>query len=65
LVSQNNLDVNENYIKIAKFKGQIVWHDHKNEDEMFYVVKGSFDLHLEDEIITLNEGDFYVVKKGA
>jgi mannose-6-phosphate isomerase-like protein (cupin superfamily) len=57
-------DVNEDYIKIAKFKGDIVWHDHENEDEMFYVVKGSFDLHLEDSIVTLNEGDYYVVKKG-
>jgi mannose-6-phosphate isomerase-like protein (cupin superfamily) len=57
-------DVNDDYIKIAKFKGELVWHDHENEDEMFYVVKGSFDLHLEDKVITLNEGDFYVVKKG-
>lgn len=57
-------DVNEDYVKIAKFKGEMVWHDHKEEDEMFYVIKGSFDLHLENEIIPLNEGDFYVVKKG-
>jgi quercetin dioxygenase-like cupin family protein len=58
-------DVNEDYIKIAKFKGELVWHDHENEDEMFYVIKGSFNLHLENEIITLNEGDFYVVEKGV
>lgn len=57
-------DVNEDYIKIAKVKGEIVWHDHENEDEMFYVVRGSFDLHLNDDIATLNEGDYYVVKKG-
>lgn len=57
-------DVNEDYIKIAKFKGEILWHDHENEDEMFYVMRGSFDLHLVDDIITLNEGDYYVVKKG-
>ncbi|WP_425447253.1 cupin domain-containing protein [Dethiothermospora halolimnae] len=57
-------EVNEDYIKIAKFKGEIVWHIHENEDEMFYVIKGNFDLHLEDEVITLNEGDYYVVKKG-
>ena len=58
-------DVNEDYIKIAKFKDEIVWHDHKNEDEMFYVIRGSFDLHLENQVVTLNEGDFYVVKKGV
>ena len=57
-------DVNDDYVKIAKFKGEIVQHYHQDEDEMFYVVKGSFDLYLEDEVITLNEGDFYIVKKG-
>ncbi|MFP4457502.1 MAG: cupin domain-containing protein [Clostridia bacterium] len=57
-------EVNNDYIKIAKIKGEIVGHDHENEDEMFYVLKGGFDLHLEEEIIHLNEGDFYVVKKG-
>lgn len=57
-------EVNDEYVKIAKFKGELVWHDHKNSDEMFYVVKGYFDLHIENKIINLNEGDFYVVKKG-
>lgn len=57
-------DVNNDYVKIAKFKGDIVWHNHENEDEMFYVLRGNFDLHLENHIITLNEGDYYVVKKG-
>jgi len=32
---------------------------------MFYVVKGSFNLHLENEVVTLREGDFYVVQKGV
>ncbi len=58
-------EVNDDYIKIAKFKGELLWHDHEEEDEMFYVIKGSFDLHLEGESRTLKEGDFYVVKKGT
>lgn len=57
-------EVNEDYIKLAKFKGEIVWHNHENEDEMFYVIRGSFDMHLENEVVTLKAGDFYVVKKG-
>lgn len=56
-------EVNNEYVKIAKFKGELVWHDHKNSDEMFYIVKGSFALHLENKVLHLNEGDFYVVKK--
>lgn len=57
-------EVNDEYIKVAKFQGELVWHDHENEDEMFFVVKGSFDLHLENEVVHMQEGDFYVVKKG-
>jgi mannose-6-phosphate isomerase-like protein (cupin superfamily) len=57
-------EVNNEYVKIAKFKGEMVWHEHKNSDEMFFVIKGSFDIHLKNVIITLNQGDFYVVKKG-
>ncbi len=57
-------DVNDDYVKIAKFKGELLWHDHAEEDEMFFVIKGSFVLHLEEESAHLEEGDFYVVKKG-
>ncbi|MBB6217993.1 mannose-6-phosphate isomerase-like protein (cupin superfamily) [Anaerosolibacter carboniphilus] len=58
-------EVNDDYIKLAKFKGEFVWHEHENEDEMFYVVRGSFDLHYEDETWLLKEGDIHVVKKGV
>lgn len=58
-------DVNDDYVKIAKFKGELLWHDHADEDELFFVIKGSFDLHLEDESIHLEEGDFFVVKSGV
>ena len=58
-------EVNDSYIKIAKLKGEFVWHDHDKEDEMFYVIKGSLTIELENEVIILNEGDFYIVKKGV
>jgi len=58
-------EVNDSYIKIAKLKGEFVWHDHKEEDEMFYVIKGSLKIELENETINLNEGDFYIVEKGV
>ena len=32
-------ELNDFYVKAVKFKGEFVWHDHENEDEMFYVVK--------------------------
>ncbi len=52
-------------VKLVKFKGEFVWHHHDNEDELFYVVKGSFDMHLRDKIITINEGEFIIMPKGV
>jgi len=58
-------EMNELYIKVAKLKGEFVWHHHDNEDELFYVVKGSFDMHLRDKIITVNAGEFLIMPKGV
>jgi mannose-6-phosphate isomerase-like protein (cupin superfamily) len=51
-------------VKLVKFKGEFIWHHHDNEDELFYVVKGSFDMHMRDKIITINAGEFIVMPKG-
>ena len=58
-------ELNGQYLKIAKAKGEMVWHDHANEDEMFYIVKGEMELHFRDRIVPLKEGDFIVVPKGV
>ena len=57
-------EVNDEYVKIAKLKGSLVWHTHENEDELFYIIKGNLEIQLEDQTINLSEGDFYVVTKG-
>jgi mannose-6-phosphate isomerase-like protein (cupin superfamily) len=58
-------ELNGQQVKLVKFKGEFVWHHHDNEDELFYVVKGSFDMHLRDKIITVNEGEFLVMPRGV
>ena len=59
-------EVNDQYIKVAKIKGQEVpWHNHENEDELFYIVEGSLLMEIENqENFILQKGDLYVVKKG-
>ena len=52
-------------VKLVKFKGEFVWHHHDNEDELFYVVKGSFDMHLRDKVITVNAGEFIIMPRGV
>jgi mannose-6-phosphate isomerase-like protein (cupin superfamily) len=59
-------ELNGQYVKIAKLKGEFVWHDHENEDELFYVVKGVLTLIFRDQKdVTLNEGEMYVVPAGV
>jgi mannose-6-phosphate isomerase-like protein (cupin superfamily) len=58
-------ELNDNYILLAKIKGEFVWHKHDDEDEMFFIVKGRLVIKFRDGEVTLNEGDFYVVPKGV
>jgi len=57
--------MNDYHIKLAKVQGEFIWHDHPETDEMFLVVKGQLEIHLRDEVVTLNEGEMYVVPKGV
>jgi len=57
-------ELNGQYVKVAKFKGEYDWHHHNNEDEMFLVVKGRFCLELRDKSLYVEEGEFVIVPKG-
>jgi mannose-6-phosphate isomerase-like protein (cupin superfamily) len=58
-------ELNGQHVKIVKFQGPFTWHHHEHEDELFYVVKGSFTMELRDKNIELAEGDMLVVPKGV
>lgn len=57
-------DINESYVKLAKLKGEFVWHMHENEDEMFMVIRGRLLIKLRTEDIILNEGEFFIIPRG-
>ena len=57
-------ELNGQQVKLVKFQGEFVWHHHDNEDELFYVVKGSFDMHMRDKIVTINAGEFLIMPRG-
>lgn len=57
-------EVNDSYVKIAKFKGDFIWHAHQAEDEMFYVLKGSLTIKFRDKAVSLQEGECIVIPKG-
>jgi len=60
-------EVNDVYVKVARIKGEdIPWHNHKNEDEAFFILDG--ELLFEEEgkdPFNMRKGDFYVVKRGV
>ncbi|OQP54322.1 hypothetical protein A4H97_22835 [Niastella yeongjuensis] len=58
-------ELNGQYIKLVKFKGEFVWHKHDNEDEMFLVIAGSFTMELRDKSISLNPGDYIIIPRGV
>ncbi len=58
-------ELNGQQVKLAKFKGAFDWHHHEQEDELFLVVKGSFDMEFRDKTITVHPGEFLVVPRGV
>lgn len=58
-------ELNGQHVKLAKFKGEFVWHKHDEEDELFFVIKGSFRMQYHDKTIEVNEGEFLIVPKGV
>jgi quercetin dioxygenase-like cupin family protein len=59
-------EVNDVYIKLAKIKGDdLPWHNHKEEDELFLVLKGSLHFEIEgEEAFIMEEGDLFVMPRG-
>ena len=58
--------VNDQYVKVAKLLGELVWHAHDAEDEMFLVVSGRLRIQLpDDQEVVLGPGQFHVVPRGV
>jgi len=58
-------ELNGQQVKLVKFQGEFIWHKHDHEDELFYVLKGSFDMHFRDKVVTLLENEFLIIPKGV
>ncbi len=58
-------ELNGQHVKLAKLKGEFIWHKHDQEDELFFVIKGSFKMEYRDRTIVVNENEFLIVPKGV
>lgn len=58
-------ELNGQHVKLAKLKGEFVWHKHDDEDELFYIVNGELKIELRDKTIKLSQGEFCIIPRGV
>lgn len=58
-------ELNGQHVKIAKLEGEFEWHQHADEDELFWVVKGKLVIELRDQTVELLPGEIFVVPRGV
>ena len=63
-------ELNGQHVKLVKFQGDFVWHHHADEDEMFLVVAGTFEMDYRDaggqqQTLPLAAGEFVIVPRGT
>ena len=58
-------ELNGQYVKVAHFEGEFVWHHHDDEDELFLVVDGRMRMCLRDREYLVEEGEFCIVPRGV
>lgn len=57
--------VNDQFVKVAKLKGDLAWHAHDDKDELFIILSGQMTMEYEHHKVSLVAGDFHVVPKGT
>lgn len=58
-------EMNDYQLKLAKIRGEFVWHDHPDTDEVFIVLAGRMAIDFRDGRVELGAGETYVVPKGV
>jgi len=58
-------ELNGQYVKLAKIKGDFIWHHHDDEDELFMVIKGILYMDFRDRTEVIKEGEIIIVPKGV
>jgi mannose-6-phosphate isomerase-like protein (cupin superfamily) len=58
-------ELNGQQVKLARVRGEFVWHHHENADELFLVVRGRLRLELPDGDVALGPGEMCVVPRGV
>jgi mannose-6-phosphate isomerase-like protein (cupin superfamily) len=58
-------DLNDSHVKLVKVQGEFVWHQHADEDELFFVLRGTLTIELRDGAVTLGPGELVVIRRAS
>ncbi|MDC0230469.1 cupin domain-containing protein [Aureispira] len=58
-------ELNNYQFKIAKIKGDFIWHSHSDTDEAFIVISGKLRIDFRDGAVTIDQGEMFIVPKGV
>lgn len=59
-------ELNGQYVKVVKCRGEYVWHRHDGEDELFLVVSGRLRIELRGRpAVVLGPGELFIVPRGV
>ena len=58
-------ELNGQYVKAVKAQGDMVWHHHDHEDELFLILKGVFIMDFRDKTVEVHPGEFLIVPQGV
>src|SRR3954453_5202813 len=62
-------ELNDSLVKVVKLKGDFLWHHHDNEDELFFVVRGTLRMWIREaqneREIVLRSGEFIIIPRGT
>ena len=58
-------ELNDAYVKLARLRGEFLWHQHDREDELFLVLKGTLRIRLRGRDIEVGEGEFVIIPRGV
>ena len=57
--------MNNYEFKIARIKGDFIWHTHRDTDETFIVLDGNMTIKFRDSEVFLQKGEMFVVPAGV
>lgn len=58
-------EMNDYHFKLAKIKGEFIWHRHEETDEVFIALEGEMAIAFRDGTVNLKAGEMFVVPRGV